>query len=72
MITAQLIQILTIITSALVIGLVLLNQPQTGDTFGSKDSFSFVRRGLEGKIHNLTIFASFSLLVLIIVSIIIK
>lgn len=72
MTTYNLIEILTIVASITTIGLVVLNQPQTGDTFGSKNSITSTRRGFEKQLHNLTILSSATLLVLVLASQIIK
>lgn len=65
MISHKLIEILTIIASVATIGLVIMNQPQTNDTFGGAGAGTQTRRGFEKQIHNLTIIVSGILLVLV-------
>ena len=72
MTTHKLIEILTICASIATIALVVLNQPQTGDTFGSKGGVTQTRRGFEKQLHNMTIISSLALLVLVLASQIIK
>jgi len=72
MTTHKLIEILTIIASITTIILIVINQPQTGDTFGSKNSITQTRRGFEKQLHNMTIISSVALLVLVLASQIIK
>ena len=66
--TYSLIDIALILVSLSTIGLILLNQPATGDTFGSKDTLSTTRRGFEKQIHNLTVLSSVALIVLVLAS----
>ncbi len=68
MITHNFIETLTIISSIVTIGLVIMNQPQSGDTFGSSGSIAQTRRGFEKQIHNLTILSSVVLLGLVLLS----
>lgn len=68
MITHNFIEILTIIFSVATIGLVIMNQPQSGDTFSTSSSVTQTRRGFEKQIHNLTIFSSIILLGLVLLS----
>jgi protein translocase SecG subunit len=72
MITHKLIEILTIIASISTITLVIMNQPQSGDTFGSKGGIMQTRRGFEKQLHNMTVVSSVILLVLVLASQIIK
>jgi protein translocase SecG subunit len=72
MLTPKLIEILTIIASVTTIALIIMNQPQTGDTFGSKGGIMQTRRGFEKQLHNLTIISSVALLALVLISQIIK
>ena len=72
MISHKLIEILTILASLTTILLVIMNQPQTGDTFGSKGGVSQTRRGFEKQLHNMTIASSIILLVLVLAGQIIK
>lgn len=72
MITHNLIEILTIIASIATILLVIMNQPQTGDTFGTSGGVSQTRRGFEKQLHNMTIIASTVLLVLVLAGQIIR
>ena len=65
MITHNLIEILTIIVSVATIGLIIINQPQSGDTFGTSGGMIQTRRGFEKQIHNMTILSSVVLLVLV-------
>lgn len=65
MITHNLIEILTIAASVATIGLIIMNQPQTGDTFGAAGSITQTRRGFEKQVHNLTIISSTVLLLLV-------
>jgi protein translocase SecG subunit len=66
--TLIIVNIATAITSIALIGLILLNQPQTDSTFGSKDSFSRTRRGFESTIHRATIVAAVALIALVILA----
>ena len=68
----KLIEIGTVVLSILTIILVIMNSPQTGDTFGSKDTFSLTRRGMEKQIHTLAIASSAILLLLVLASQILK
>lgn len=54
----QLINFSIIALSFLTMFLVIINQPHTDSTFGSKDSFSRTRRGFEKTSHTSTIVAS--------------
>lgn len=65
MITHNLIEILTIIASVATIVLIIMNQPQSGDTFGTSGGMVQTRRGFEKQIHFMTIFASVALLALV-------
>lgn len=65
MITHNTIEILTIIFSLATIGLIIINQPQSGDTFGTKGGVTQTRRGFEKQLHNMTIASSFILVVLV-------
>jgi protein translocase SecG subunit len=65
MITHKAIEILTVIFSIATIGLVIMNQPQTNDTFGSANTVSQTRRGFEKQLYNMTIASSLILLVLV-------
>jgi protein translocase SecG subunit len=56
MLTPKLIEILTIIASVTTIALIIMNQPQTGDTFGSKGGIMQTRRGFEKFLYRFTIF----------------
>jgi preprotein translocase subunit SecG len=68
MITHELIEMLLVIFSITTIGLVIMNQPQSGDTFGASASISQTRRGFEKQIHILTILSSSLLLALVLLS----
>lgn len=68
----KLIEILTIACSAATILLIIMNQPQTGDTFGSKSSFSQTRRGFEKQIYNMAIFFSIALFALVLAGQVLK
>lgn len=72
MTTLKLIEILTVIASVTTILLIVINQPQTGDTFGAKNSMTQTRRGFEKQVHNMTIISSIALLVLVLASQIVK
>jgi preprotein translocase subunit SecG len=61
--TINLINILLIISSALTMFLVVLNQPESSQTFGGKESFGRTRRGFEKSIHNLTVYAAAAVVV---------
>ena len=65
MITHQLIETLTIIASLSTIGLIIINQPQTGDTFGTKGGIMQTRRGFEKQLHTMTIVSSVVLMLLV-------
>lgn len=65
MITHNLIEILTIIASVTTIILIMINQPQTADTFGASSGMSQTRRGFEKQLHGLTIISSVILLLLV-------
>jgi protein translocase SecG subunit len=65
MITHNLIEILTIITSVTTIIFIIMNQPQSGDTFGTSGGVLQTRRGFEKQLHILTIASSVALLVLV-------
>lgn len=65
MTTLKIIEVLTIAVSAATILLVIMNQPQTGDTFGSKASFSQTRRGFEKQMYTLSVVSATVLLVLV-------
>jgi protein translocase SecG subunit len=66
--TLFIVNTLTIVMSIVTVGLVLLNQPQTDSTFGSKDSFSRTRRGFESTVHKATIFSSIVLVLLVVLA----
>ena len=70
--TLQLIEVLTIAVSAVTILLVIMNQPQTTDTFGAKSSFAQTRRGFEKQIYNMAIGFSVALFVLVLAGQILK
>ncbi len=72
MITHNLIEILTIFVSIATIVLVIINQPQSGDTFGTSGGMVQTRRGFEKQIHNLTVISSVALLVLVLIGQIIR
>ncbi len=72
MTTLKLIEVLTIAVSAATILLVIMNQPQTADTFGSKSSFGQTRRGFEKQVYNMAIFFSVALFVLVLAGQILK
>jgi protein translocase SecG subunit len=61
-------QTLTIILGLSTIALILLNQPQTDNTFGGSNSFQVTRRGAEKQLHNLTIISSVLLVLVILIS----
>ncbi len=56
--TLNIINILIIVLSISTSVLILLNQPNTDSTFGSKDSFSRTRRGFEKTLHSTTVLSS--------------
>ncbi len=72
MITPKLIEILTIIASVATIVLVIINQPQSGDTFGSKGGVLQTRRGFEKQLHTATILSSVAMLALVLISQVLK
>lgn len=72
MITHRLVDILTIIFACTTIGLVILNQPQSSDTFGGTGSIVQTRRGFEKKIHQMTILSICALVVLALASQVLK
>lgn len=72
MISHRLIEILTIIVSITTIGLIILNQPNSGDTFGGTGGITQTRRGFEKQIHNMAVISSIALLVLVLASQIIR
>jgi protein translocase SecG subunit len=72
MITHNLLDILTIIFSVTTIGLVIMNQPQSGDTFGSSSGMIQTRRGFEKQLHYMTIISSAILLVAVLAGQIIR
>ena len=70
--TLKLIEVLTVAASAITIFLIILNQPQQGDSFGSKLSLTQTRRGFEKQIHNLAIISSVVLFALVLTTLVIK
>ena len=72
MITHNLIEILTVITSITTIAFVIMNQPQSGDTFGTSSGVIQTRRGFEKQLHYMTIASSVILLVLVLAGQIIR
>lgn len=65
MITHNLIEILTIIASVTTIIFIILNQPQSSDTYGTSGGMVQTRRGFEKQIHYLTVISSVALLLLV-------
>lgn len=72
MITHNLIEILTIIAAVATILLTIMNQPQSGDSFGASGGMVQTRRGFEKQLHYMTIFSSIALLVLVLASQIVR
>jgi protein translocase SecG subunit len=70
--TYTILQILIIFFSFITMGLILLNQPETAQTFGSKSSFEKTRRGFEKTIHTSTIISSALIIVFVLLSQIVK
>lgn len=68
----QILEVLTIGVSAVTVLLIIMNQPQTGDTFGAKATFAQTRRGFEKQIYNLAIISSVALFVLVIAGQVLK
>ncbi len=68
----KLIEVATVVFSILTIALIIMNQPQSGDNFGSSDSFTTTRRGMEKNVHNFTVISSVVLLLLVLTSQILK
>ena len=72
MITHKLIEILTTIASITTITLVIMNQPQSGDNFGSSASVTQTRRGFEKQLHTMTVVSAVIMFVLVLASQVIK
>jgi hypothetical protein len=70
--TLKVIEVLTVVFSCSTIFLIILNQPGTGDTFGSKLSVTQTRRGFEKQIYNLAVFSSVVLFVLVVLTQLVK
>ena len=68
----QLINFAIIALSFVTMFLVVINQPHTDSTFGSKDSFSRTRRGFEKTAHTSTIVSSVLLFLAVLASQILK
>lgn len=68
----KLIETATVVFSVLTIALIIMNQPQSGDNFGSSESFTTTRRGMEKQVHSLTVASSVILLLLVLASQVLK
>ncbi len=62
----------TIAVSAVTILLIIMNQPQTTDTFGAKASFAQTRRGFEKQVYNMAVVSSVALFLLVIAGQVLK